>query len=72
MSVFNLKAGESAKITKISVTGAARDRLTALGITCGAKVTCLGFSLFNSSILLGVNAVRVALRKGVASAIEVA
>lgn len=71
MSVFDLKVGESGTITKISVCGAAAARLHALGFSCGQRVTVLAFSLFNSSILVGVGASRVALRRGAAQGVEV-
>ena len=35
MSVFDLKAGESAKIVKIDITGNALARLQSLGIAVG-------------------------------------
>lgn len=71
MSLFDLKRGESAKISAIKVVGSARTRLTALGITVGETVEVLSFSLFKSSVLISCNAVRVALRKPIAKQIEV-
>ncbi len=71
MSVFQLKKGQSGIIIRVEAGGAEAARLTALGICCGAKVTALAFSLFNSSILLGVNYSRVSLRRAVAERIEV-
>lgn len=71
MSVFDLGIGESAKIVKITAEGAAASRLKALGFGCGQRVTVLGFSLFRSSILAGVGATRIALRRAVAQKIEV-
>ncbi len=71
MSVFDLKKGQSGKIIKISSGGAVAARLSALGIVCGQIVTALGFSLFNSGILAGVGATRVAIRRAVAKSIEV-
>ena len=71
MSVFDLKKGQSGKIVKINIQGAAAQRLNALGFVCGARVRALAFCLFNSGILAGVGATRVALRKKVASLIEV-
>lgn len=71
MSVFDLKVGDSAIIIKITAQGAEADRLSAVGLTCGERVTALAFSLFNSGILLGVGASRVALRAAAAKKIEV-
>ena len=72
MSVFDLKAGHSARIVKINLEGGAAARLTSLGITTGKRVTALAFSLFKSSILIGCGAVRLGIRKSLARQIEVA
>ena len=71
MKVYDLKTGETGKITAIFVTGVAAARLNSLGITAGKKVTALSFSLFKSSILIGCGAVRLGIRKSVAALIEV-
>lgn len=71
MSVFDLKAGQSGRITKINVQGAAAERLAALGFKCGASVCALSFCLFNTGVLVGVGATRVALRKKIAALVEV-
>ena len=71
MTVFDLSAGESAKITAVGVSGAAAQRLVSLGVVRGATVRALAFSLFKSSVLISVPPVRVALRRAVASQIEV-
>lgn len=71
MSVFDLAVGERAVITKITATGAAAGRLGSLGFISGQSVIALGFSLFKSSILVGVGSTRVALRRTVAKCVEV-
>lgn len=71
MSVFSLKVGQRGMITAVKARGGVAARLSALGIACGAEVTALAFSLFNSSILLGVGYTRVAVRRAVAQSIEV-
>ena len=71
MTVFDLKKGERAKIEKINIEGGARARLTALGINEGEEVEILSYSLFRSSVLLLVGAVRVGVRKSLASKIFV-
>lgn len=71
MSVFDLQVGQSGTIKGIRAGGAVAARLSALGIACGKRVTCLGFSLFNSSILVGVSSTRVSLRRAVAQSVEV-
>ena len=71
MTVFDLKRGESAKIEKINIEGGARARLSALGVKEGEEVEVLSYSLFRSSVLLAVGAVRVGIRKGLASKIFV-
>ena len=71
MTVFDLKRGESAKIEKINIEGGARARLTALGIKEGKEIEVLSYSLFRSSVLLMAGAVRVGIRKGLASKIFV-
>ncbi|MBD5631723.1 MAG: ferrous iron transport protein A [Clostridia bacterium] len=71
MSVFDLKMGESGKISRINLTGAAKARLTSLGIKEGQRVEVLSFSLFKSSVLISCAAVRVGVRKSLARKIEV-
>ena len=71
MSVFDLKAGECARITDIALEGGARSRLDALGIKVGEKVEVIAFSLFKSSVLISCAAVRVGVRKAHEKKIEV-
>ena len=71
MSVFDLKAGECAEISRIDIEGGARSRLDALGIKVGEKVEVIAFSLFKSSVLISCAAVRVGVRKALAKKIEV-
>lgn len=72
MSVFDLKKGGSGLILSVNAEGAARERLLSLGLKKGVKVTAIGFSLFNGSVLLITGFNRIALRKSVACKIEVA
>lgn len=71
MSVFDLKAGECARITDIALEGGARSRLDALGIKVGEKVEVIAFSLFKSSVLISCAAVSIGVRKALAKKIEV-
>ncbi|MDE6867518.1 MAG: ferrous iron transport protein A [Clostridia bacterium] len=71
MSVYDLKAGESAKIVKIGISGSGAERLDSLGFAVGKTVTVLAFSLFKTGVLLGCGAVRVGVRKELAKLIEV-
>ncbi len=71
MSVFDLKAGECARITDLALEGGARSRLDALGIKVGEKVEVIAFSLFKSSVLISCAAVRIGVRKALAKKIEV-
>lgn len=71
MSIFDLKAGESAVISRIDVTGGARARLDALGVKVGERAEVIAFSLFKSSVLISCAAVRVGVRKALAKKIEV-
>jgi Fe2+ transport system protein FeoA len=71
MNVFDLSEGSSAEIIKVNVQNSARERLLQLGIKEGACVDVLGFSLFSSSVLLGVGYTRVALRRELAKLLEV-
>ena len=71
MSVFDLKAGECARITDIALEGGARSRLDALGRKVGEKVEVIAFSLFKSSVLISCAAVRIGVRKALAKKIEV-
>ena len=72
MTAWDLTRGKSAEITKVNLSGAAAERLTALGFVRGAKVLSGGRSLMDSSILLMYGAVRLAARRCVAELIEVA
>ncbi len=71
MSVYDLKAGERAKIVRIEVSGSGAARLQSLGITVGKKVTVLAFSLFKTGVLIGCGAVRVGVRREIAKLIGV-
>ena len=71
MTVFDLKTGERAVVLKVNIGGAAAARLKALGLAAGTRVEALAFSLFNSGILLGFNAVKLGMRKSLAQKIEV-
>ncbi|MGN0805451.1 MAG: ferrous iron transport protein A [Candidatus Coproplasma sp.] len=71
MGVFNLKKGQSANIIRVTVDGAAGQRLRSLGVIRGAKITVIGYSLFNGSVLILCGYNRIALRKSVADRIEV-
>ena len=63
--------GDIATISRIDLSGSARDRLYALGIKEGEKIEVISFSLLKSSVLISCNAVRVGLRKSLAQKIEV-
>ncbi len=71
MSVYDLKAGERAKIVSIEVSGSGAARLQSLGINVGKKVTVLAFSLFKTGVLIGCGAVRVGVRRDIAKLIGV-
>ena len=71
MSVYDLKVGDTATVTKINFSGGAAARLSSLGITCGKRIEVLSFSLFKSSVLIGCGAVRLGVRKSLATQIEV-
>lgn len=71
MTVLDLNVGESAKIDKVSVVGAAAERLRALGFVSGRVITVLGYSLFKSSVLLSCGSVRLAARRNLAQMIGV-
>lgn len=71
MSVFDLKAGDRATILGINFSGGAAARLASLGIVCGKQIEVLAFSLFKSSVLIGCGAVRLGIRKSLATQIEV-
>ena len=71
MGVFSLKKGQSGVIKLVAVDGTAGQRLKSLGVVKGAKVTVIGYCLFNSSVLILCGYNRIALRKSVAEKIEV-
>ena len=72
MTVFDLKKNDNAKITSISFGGAARARLTSLGVKEGENIKILSFSLFKSAVLVACGYVRIGIRKSLAQKIEVA
>ena len=71
MTVFDLKKGESAEIVKITIEGGARARLLSLGVKEGERIEVLSYSLFRSSVLILVGAVRLGVRKSLATKISV-
>lgn len=71
MSVFDLKKGESATVKTVAVDGAAGERLASLGVKSGQKITAVAFSLFKGSVLILIGYNRLAIRKSVATRIEV-
>lgn len=71
MSVFDLKIGESGRVTTVNVDGAAGERLASLGVKKGQIITAVAFSVFRGSVLITIGYNRLALRKSVAQRIEV-
>ena len=71
VTVFDLPKGAEGEVVKVNIAGGAGARLKALGVTGGAKVRVLAFSLFRGGVLIGVNGVRLGLRKAAAEQIEV-
>lgn len=71
MTAFSIPRGQIARVTKVDLVGKQATRLAQLGIRQGATVQMLGYSLFRSAVLLGVGAVRVAVDKTLATAVEV-
>ena len=71
MTVYDLKEGESARISAVGAAGGAGERLSALGFVKGKTVTVLGVSLLKSCVLLGCGAVRLAVGRPVAEKITV-
>lgn len=71
MGVYDLKAGESAKIVEINASGSGAARLRALGVAVGKRITVLSFSLFKAGVLIGCGAVRVGLRRKLAGLLAV-
>ncbi|MGN1061148.1 MAG: ferrous iron transport protein A [Candidatus Coproplasma sp.] len=66
-----MKKGQLANIKAVKIDGAAGQRLRSLGVVKGAKITVIGYSLFNSSVLILCGYNRIALRAAVAERIEV-
>lgn len=71
MSVFDLKIGESGRVTTVNVDGAAGERLASLGVKKGQIITAVAFSVFRGSVLITIGYNRLAVRKSVAQRIEV-
>ena len=72
MTVFDLKKGDCARVTRIKVEGNARSRLDSLGLDIGTHIEVLGYSLFRSGVLISFGGVRLGMRKKIAEAVEVA
>lgn len=66
-----MKKGETATVASVNVDGAAGERLNALGVRAGNRITVLAYSVFNSSVLIAVGYNRLAIRKSVAVRIAV-
>lgn len=71
MTVFDLKKGDRAQVSRIKVDGNARFRLDALGLSVGTHIEVLGHSLFHSGVLISFCGVRLGMRKKIAEAVEV-
>lgn len=71
MGIFDLKAGDRAKIVRCDAQGSAAERLSSLGVTVGKTITVLSFSLFRGSVLIGCGAVRLSMRRSLAQTIGV-
>lgn len=71
MTVFDLKKGDCARVTRVNTDGGARSRMDALGLVAGARIEVLGYSLFRSGVLISFGGVRLGMRKKVAETIEV-
>lgn len=71
MNVFDLSVGSVCKVIKVTAEKEAKERLTYLGIKAGNSVEVLGFSLFNSAVLLGAGYAKIAIRKSLAEQIQI-
>ena len=67
----DLKPGESCRISKLNVSGAALQRLVAMGFLPGAEVSVLRNAPLLDPFDIQINKTMVAVRKAEASGIEV-
>lgn len=72
MTLFDIKTHKNYKISKILTSdNVLRERLVALGINEGAKVSLLEKSLDKSTIAVMINSTRIALRASEAKEISI-
>lgn len=71
ISLSSLSAGQRAMISKIHVSDALRERLTALGFLEGTKVFCLGAGPSGDPVAYEVRRTVIALRRADCDGIEV-
>ena len=71
MKLSDLKINCAGRITAVNCDSDYLKRLNALGIKKGVKVKVLRFSVFNKSILIFAESVRIILRRDIASGIEI-
>lgn len=72
MTLTNVKAGQSAVVTKLHENGAVRRRIMDMGITKGTEVKVVKVAPLGDPIELTVRGYELTLRKADAELIEVA
>lgn len=63
MVLSELKIGELAKVVKISNVNSVKDRLTAMGLTEGVKITLVRLAPFSDPIEIKLRGFYMAIRK---------
>ncbi len=71
MTILDLKRGTRAVVLKVDASDPVRERLRALGIYAGSKLTLLKCSLFKKTFLVQAGFSRVALGREVAGEVRV-
>ncbi len=71
MDITDLKKGERAVVLKVECEGDLFDRLVALGVFSGAKITLLKRSFFGHGYLIEAANSRIAMEKEVAKKVRI-
>lgn len=71
MNLSELKKGEKAKITSINSDSILKSRLSSFGITRGATVNVIEYTIAKNTIEVQINNTKIALRQSEAKLIDI-
>lgn len=71
MNLSELKKGEKAKITSINSDSILKSRLSSFGITKGATVNVIEYTIAKNTIEVQINNTKIALRQSEAKLIDI-